>query len=271
MERVESGVLHQGSLEFTDTHTHLYAAEFNDDLEAVISRAIVNGVTKMFLPAIDSGYHEPMIRVVKRYPENCFAMMGLHPTSVKENHRDELALVAAHLANPEIKYYAIGEVGIDLYWDKTFEAEQTAVFNDQLDLAVKYDLPVVIHTRNSMEIALGILAARHDDRLRGVFHCFSGNTEQAKQATGLGFLLGIGGVLTYKNSGLQAVVENTPSQYLLLETDAPWLPPVPHRGKRNEPSYIPLIAQKMAEFKHMTVAEVAVITTANALKLFGVG
>ncbi|MEI6681593.1 MAG: TatD family hydrolase [Bacteroidota bacterium] len=271
MEIVETGALHQGSPEFTDTHTHLYAGEFKDDLETVISRALLNGVPNLFLPAIDSEYHEQMIRVVKRYPGNCHAMMGLHPTSVKGNYRDELALVAGHLADPEVTYYAIGEVGIDLYWDRTFEAEQTIAFQDQLDLALKYDLPVVIHTRNSMDLALGILAGRHDDRLRGVFHCFSGNTEQATQAIGLGFLLGIGGVLTYKNSGLQTVVENTPAQYLLLETDAPWLTPVPHRGKRNESSYIPLIAQKMAEIKHMSLQEVAEITTANALKLFGIG
>jgi len=271
MERAETGALHQGSLEFTDTHTHLYAEEFSDDLESVISRAITTGVTRLLLPAIDSAYHEQMIRVVKNHPGSCFAMMGLHPTSVKGNYRDELTAVAGHLANPEVTYYAIGEVGIDLYWDKTFEAEQITAFHAQLDFALKYDLPVVIHTRNSMEVALGILAARNDGRLRGVFHCFSGNTEQAKQAISLGFLLGIGGVLTYKNSGLQAVVENTPVQYLLLETDAPWLTPVPHRGKRNEPSYIPLVAQKMAELKQVTVQEVAEITTANALKLFGIG
>jgi TatD DNase family protein len=187
---------------------------------------------------------------------------------VKENYNDELLIVSGYLANPDYKFYAIGEAGIDLYWDKTFEAEQRIAFNLQLDLAIKYNLPVVIHTRNSMDIALGMVEERHDPNLRGVFHCFSGNTEQAERAIGLGFMLGIGGVVTYKNSGLQAVVEHTSLDSLLLETDAPWLPPVPHRGQRNEPSYIPIIAQKIAEIKSVSLAEVAERTTENALRLF---
>ena len=256
---------------FTDSHTHLYAEEFDDDRDAMFRRAGQHGVMYLFLPAIDSVYHEKMLRVVSSFPHLCYPMMGLHPTSVKENYKKELKIVEDYLANPALKFYAIGEVGIDLYWDKTHEEAQRLAFECQLDLAVKYDLPVVIHTRNSMDMALGILTERHDRRLHGVFHCFSGNTEQAKRAVGLGFMLGIGGVITYKNSGLQTVVQNTGLEHLLLETDAPWLPPVPYRGQRNEPSYIPVIAQKIAEIKNVPLETVAEITTSNALRLFGLG
>jgi len=261
----------RNQLVFTDSHTHLYADEFDHDLDAVMQRAQAQNVSHLFLPAIDSVYHERMLSLFRKYSEVCFPMMGLHPTSVKGNYLDELNIVSAYLKNPEIKFYAIGEVGIDLYWDKTYEAEQRMGFGLQLDFAVKFDLPVVIHTRNSMDIALTMVEERHDPRLRGVFHCFSGNIEQAKRAIGLGFMLGIGGVVTYKNSGLQIVVEKTALDHLLLETDAPWLPPVPHRGQRNEPSYIPIIAQKIAGIKNVVLEEVAEVTTANALRLFGIG
>ena len=253
---------------FTDTHTHLYAGEFDNDRDAMMKRAEQHGVAGLFLPAIDSLYHERMLRVVSAFPHLCYPMMGLHPTSVRENYLEELEIVSQYLANPAFKFYAIGEVGIDLYWDKTYEVAQRFAFSCQLDLAVKFDLPIVIHTRNSMDIALEMLTERYDPRLRGVFHCFSGNTEQAKRAIRLGFKLGIGGVITYKNSGLQTVVENTGPEHLLLETDAPWLPPVPFRGQRNEPSYIPLIAQKIAEIKKMSLEKVAEVTTENALSLF---
>ena len=258
-------------MDFTDTHTHLYADEFDHDREAMMQRAEKLGVTHLLLPAIDSGYHERMLRLAGEFPHLCYPMMGLHPTSVKENYREELELVAGYLANNDNKFYAIGEIGIDLYWDKTHEAAQRIAFSHQLDLALKYDLPVVIHTRNSMDIALEIMSERHDHKLRGVFHCFSGNTEQAKTAISLGFKLGIGGVITYKNSGLQTVVENIPLEHLLLETDAPWLPPVPYRGQRNEPSYIPIIAGKIAELKNVSLEEVAAITTAGARGMFGIG
>ncbi len=256
---------------FTDSHTHLYAEEFTDDLDAMMQRASEQKVSHMFLPAIDSAYHEKMLRVAMRFPDVCYPMMGLHPTSVKDDYQDELDIISDYLANASLKFHAIGEIGIDLYWDKTYEKEQVRAFNLQLDLAVKYDLPAVIHTRNSMDLALGIVEERRDPRLRGVFHCFSGNVKQAEKAIALGFMLGIGGVVTYKNSGLQVVVENTPLDCLLLETDAPWLPPVPYRGQRNEPSYIPIIAQKIAEIKSVSLAEVAERTTRNALSLFKVG
>jgi TatD DNase family protein len=258
-------------IQLTDTHTHLYAREFDDDLDNMIRRALENNVTQMFLPAIDSEYHVKMLQVAAAFPEVCFPMMGLHPTSVKENYPDELQIVSEYLADPALKFYAIGEVGIDLYWDKTHEKEQRSAFDLQLDFAVKYNLPVVIHTRNSMDIALDMIEARHDANLRGVFHCFSGNVQQAIRTIRSGFMLGIGGVVTYKNSGLQAVVEHTALEHLLLETDAPWLPPVPHRGQRNEPAYIPLIAAKIAEIKRVSPERVAEVTTGNAGRLFGLG
>ena len=255
---------------YTDSHTHLYASEFDDDLDAIIQRAQQKNVSHLFLPAIDSEYHKKMLGVVRKYPDVCYPMMGLHPTSVKANYLDEVTIVSDYLENPELKFWAIGEIGIDLYWDKTHETEQRIAFGHQLDLAAQHDLPVVIHTRNSMDIALGIIEERHDTRLRGVFHCFSGNPEQAEQAVRLGFMLGIGGVLTYKNSGLQTVVEHVSLEHLLLETDAPWLPPVPHRGQRNEPSYIPIIAQKIAHLRCVSLEEVAERTTMNAMRLFGI-
>lgn len=258
-------------MHFTDSHTHLYADEFDNDRSAMMLRAQQQDVRYLFLPAIDSMYHGKMLQVCREYAGLCYPMMGLHPTSVKENYLDELKLVSGYLEKPELKFYAIGEVGIDLYWDKTHEAAQRMAFNLQLDLAIKYDLPVVIHTRNSMEIALGMVEDRHDPKLRGVFHCFSGNSGNAARAVRLGFMLGIGGVVTYKNSGLQTVVEHTALEHLLLETDAPWLPPVPHRGQRNEPAYIPLIAQKIAEIKHVSLEKVAEITSENALRMFGIG
>jgi len=255
---------------FTDTHTHLYAEEFDNDREATIQRAEQQGVSRLLLPAIDSVYHERMLKLAAEFPHLCYPMMGLHPTSVRENYRSELEIAEGYLANPAFRFYAVGEIGIDLYWDKTHEDEQRIAFCHQLELALKYNLPVVIHTRNSMDITLEIIAERNESSLRGVFHCFSGNTEQAKRAVSLGFMLGIGGVITYKNSGLQTVVENTGLEHLLLETDAPWLPPVPYRGQRNEPSYIPIIARKIAELKNATPEEVASITSANAAGLFGI-
>jgi TatD DNase family protein len=256
---------------FVDSHTHIYAEEFDHDRDAMIQRAKQNNLTHLFMPAIDSKYHERMLTVAFRYPDFCYPMMGLHPTSVKGNYPDELNIVSDFLNDPVLKFYAIGEIGIDLYWDKTHEEEQRLVFGHQLDLAIRFDLPVVIHTRNSMDIALDIVKERHSPTLRGVFHCFSGNYKQAEQAIALGFMLGIGGVATYKNSGLQAVVEQTGLRHLLIETDAPWLPPVPHRGQRNEPSFIPLVAQKVAEIKKISLEEVATVTTQTALRLFGAG
>ncbi len=258
-------------MKFTDTHTHIYSSEFDGDLGAMMDRALADHVTAIFLPAIDSGHHDKMLQVVGAYPKNCFPMMGLHPTSVKNDYKNELRIVENYLSDESMKFYAIGEIGIDLYWDKTFASEQAEAFGVQLDLAVRHDLPVIIHTRNSMDLVLEILEKRQDLRLKGIFHCFSGNTAHAERAIKLGFLLGIGGVVTYKNSGLQQVVAHVSLDNLVLETDAPWLTPVPHRGKRNEPSYIPIIASKVAEVKGMEVDQVAEVTTGNAWRVFGMG
>lgn len=255
---------------FTDTHAHLYAEEFDSDRAEMILRAEQNEISHLLIPAIDSKYHEKMLEVVAAFPRICHSMMGLHPTSVKTDYRQELDVIENYLSDPVLKFCAIGETGIDLYWDKTFEKEQILAFNHQLDLALHYHLPLVIHTRNSMEEVLGIIEKRNDPELRGVFHCFSGNTAQALRAIKQGFMLGIGGVVTYKNSGLQKVVEDCGLEHILLETDAPYLPPVPQRGQRNEPSYIPLIAKKIAEIKQTTLEKIAAITTKNALSLFNI-
>jgi len=255
---------------FTDTHTHIYSREFDDDRKSMMNRAREMHVDYLFLPSIDQEYHRQMLTVAREHPGCCFPMMGLHPTSVRDNYIDELKTVSDYLNNPALKFCAIGEIGIDLYWDKSREGLQREAFNIQLDLALRHNLPVAIHTRNSIDITLDLVEARKNSALRGVFHCFSGNTDHAQRAIRMGFKLGIGGVVTYKNSGLQTVVLQTDLEHLLLETDAPWLPPVPHRGERNEPSYIPLIAQKISEIKALPLFEVAEKTTVNALTLFGI-
>ena len=256
------------NLVFTDTHAHLYLEDFDADREQAVSRALEAGVKYIFLPNIDSGSVKAMQDAGCSWPQVCFPMMGLHPTSVKANFREELDVVRTYLADKALRFAAVGEIGIDLYWDRTFEKEQKEAFNIQLDLALEYHLPVAIHTRNSMEVALQIMEARNDKGLNGVFHCFSGDVAQAERAVGMGFYLGIGGVVTYKKSGLADVVAAMPLESLLLETDAPFLPPVPHRGQRNESSYIPLIARKISEIKNVSLEEVAEVTTQNALTIF---
>jgi TatD DNase family protein len=255
-------------MEFIDTHTHLYLEEFELDRDRVVESAVSKGVSRMFLPNIDSSSVAGMLDLCRMHPEHCFPMMGLHPTSVKENYKEELYQVKELLEKHDTRFWAIGEIGIDLYWDKTFYDEQLLAFIYQLDLATKYRLPAVIHTRNSFDIAIQVIGDRNDASLTGVFHCFGGSVEQARRAVDHGFLLGIGGIITYKNSGLQKVVETLGPGHLVLETDAPFLTPVPHRGRRNESSYIPYIAEKIAEIVKMPVAEVAQITTGNAKRLF---
>lgn len=252
---------------FCDTHAHLYAEEFDGDRDAMIQRALDAGVKYLFLPDIDSAFTKPMLDLVSRYPEHCFPMTGLHPTSVKENFRDELKIIESNLEDLTMKFYAIGEIGIDLYWDKTYSAEQEKAFRRQVELSIKHNLPVVIHTRNSFDVTSSILED-YRGKARGIFHCFSGNVLQAKTAVDLGYLLGIGGIITFKNSGLKEVVESIPLENLVLETDAPYLAPVPYRGKRNESSYIPVIAAKVAELKNTDLEKVAEVTTRNALLLF---
>ena len=255
---------------FADTHTHLYLDAFDEDRDEAIKRTLDAGVTYLFLPNIDASTILQLRSLTDAYPGQIFGMMGLHPTSVKHDYREQMGMIEMELKQNRGRYCAIGEIGIDLYWDKTYQQEQETVFRRQLDLAVDHGLPVVIHTRNSFEIAIRIIEEKNNPRLKGIFHCFGGSIEQALKAVELGFILGIGGIITYKNSGLQKVVEVVGLDHMVLETDAPFLPPVPHRGERNESSYIPFIAKKIAEIKKTDVNEVAEITTKNALTLFGI-
>lgn len=253
---------------FTDTHTHLYIDAFNEDRDQVINRAIETGITYFFLPNIDSGSIESLNKLADAYPRNCFAMMGLHPTSVKENYKTELRKIED--AIDKRNYCAIGEIGIDLYWDKSHFKEQKAVFTHQLDIAMDLDLPIAIHTRNSMDETLKILEDPAFKEVRGVVHCFSGDATQATKAVDLGFSLGIGGVVTFKNSGLKQAIKHLRPEALLLETDSPFLAPVPYRGQRNESAYIKIIANHLADLYGMQTEEIAKITTQSALTLFNI-
>ena len=251
---------------FTDTHTHLYLDEFDQDRREVIEKATGAGVRYMMLPNIDSTSISTMLALADEFPGNCFPMMGLHPTSVKENFREELAIVEKQLQGR--KFYGIGECGIDLYWDKTFAKEQEFVFRHHIELALSFNLPLIVHIRESFNEVIRILKDANKPELRGIFHCFSGSPEQAKQATGLGFSLGLGGVITFKNNRMQETLKHVDMKHLVLETDAPFLAPMPYRGKRNDPSYIPIIAEKVAEIKGISAEEVARYTTENARELF---
>jgi len=251
----------------TDTHIHLYAEEFSSDRDLLIREAMEQGVQRFFLPNIDSTSTDALIDLERKYPENCFAMMGLHPCSVKENYREEMAMVEKLLS--ERTFSAIGEIGIDLYWDKTFVEQQVEVFKKQIELANHYKLAIVIHSRESFEEIYSILLETKKEQPCGIFHCFTGTAEQAKRAIDLGFYLGIGGVVTFKNSGLDAVVAEVDLEHIVLETDAPYLAPVPFRGKRNHPAYILKVAEKISGIKNIPVEEVARITTENSKKIFG--
>ena len=251
---------------FTDTHTHLYAQEFNLDRTQLIEKAIKNGVTKFYLPNIDSTSINGMIELTKQFPTNFFAMMGLHPCSVSENVNEELAIVNTWLQTQ--KFSGIGEIGIDLYWDKTFITQQQQAFETQIKWALQYNYPIVIHCRNAFNEIYEILKT-FKQLPKAIFHCFSGTIEEAHKIIDLGnFKLGIGGVVTFKNSGLDKVVEQIDLQYLVLETDAPYLAPVPFRGKRNEPIYILEVAKKIAEIKQISISKVAEATTVNAEFIF---
>lgn len=250
----------------TDTHTHLYVEQFSSDREAVIRRALANGVKKFFLPAIDSSYTGEMIRLQKAFPDHVFLMTGLHPTAVKRDNKKELAHVKSTLS--KIPVCAIGEIGIDLYWDSTFLEQQKEVFRQQIRLAGEHELPIVIHCRESFAEIFSVLNEERQHLTTGIFHCFTGNLEQARQAISLNMKLGIGGVVTYKNSGLDGVLKEIPLEHIVLETDSPYLAPVPYRGKRNESAYLLEIAGKVAEIYGLTVEEVAEQTTANAKSVF---
>ena len=250
-----------------DSHCHLYLPDFNEDIEGIIQRAEAQGVEKFYMPAIDSSETENLLSTEKRFPGKCFAMMGLHPCSVKENYQSELKLVEEWLGKR--KFAAIGETGLDFYWDKTFVAEQYEAFRVQIEWGIQYDLPIVIHTRNAITETIQVVKEFVPKGVRGIFHCFGGTYEEAKEIIDAGFYLGIGGVLTYKNAGVAEVIAKIDMQCLVLETDAPYLTPVPFRGKRNESSYLKFIVEKLAGVKNISVEEVAAITTANAEKIFG--
>lgn len=254
-------------MKLVDTHAHVYVKEFEADLEDMIKRADKQGVTQILMPAIDSETHASMLRVEEAYPSTCISMMGLHPCSVKEDFKQELKIAAAYLS--QRKFAAVGEIGLDFYWDITFKSQQHEAFHHQVEWALHYDIPVVIHSRNSIEECLQLVKEHQKGELKGVFHCFSGTAEQAGQVIDAGLYLGIGGVLTYKKAGLDEVLKDIDLSYIVLETDSPYLTPVPFRGKRNECGYITYVAQKLADLKQMPVEEVAAITTQNAQKLFG--
>jgi TatD DNase family protein len=250
----------------TDTHSHIYLPEFDDDRAAILERAEREGVTRIIQPAIDSSTHAKMLEVEKQNPGRCFSMMGLHPCSIKPNFKDELRIAREYLEKRP--FVAIGEIGLDFYWDLTNKEQQYEALDIQVQWALDYDLPVVIHSRNAIDECINSIGKHQHGKLKGVFHCFSGNIEQAKKIIELGFYLGIGGVVTFKNSGLDVVMKDVDLNHVVLETDAPYLAPVPYRGKRNEPSYIKHVVQKLAELKNQPVSEISRITQANADNLF---
>ncbi|TRW26706.1 TatD family deoxyribonuclease [Flavobacterium zepuense] len=252
----------------TDTHTHLYSEEFAADRDAMMQRAFDAGVSRLFVPSIDSTYTQQMYAMEKQYPDNVFLMMGLHPTYVKENYLEELAHVEAQLANH--KFYAVGEIGVDLYWDKTRLTQQQHAFKHQVQLAKNYKLPINIHCRDAFNETFDVLEEEKGADLFGIFHCFTGDFEQAQKAISYNMKLGIGGVATFKNGKIDEFLKDIPPQYIVLETDAPYLAPVPHRGRRNESSYIPLVAQKLAEIYGVTIEEIAQITTQNSKDIYGI-
>ncbi|NBV30094.1 MAG: TatD family deoxyribonuclease [Chitinophagaceae bacterium] len=248
-----------------DTHAHLYLADFELDRSMMLDRAKQAGIEKIFLPAIDSSTHTSLLQMETDFPW-CKAMMGVHPCSIKENYQEELAIAQQYW--DKRNFVAVGEIGLDFYWDRTFEKEQYEAFRIQIEWALEKNVPIVIHSRQSTLDCVRVLKEYKNSALRGVFHCFSGSLEEAQEIIKLGFYLGIGGVITYKNAGLGAVIEKLDLAHLVVETDAPYLTPVPHRGKRNESAYISLIAEKIATVKAEKVEKVAEITTQNAENLF---
>ncbi len=253
-------------MKLIDTHTHLYAAEFKTDINAVVERAEREGIEAFYLPAIDSSLNNGLLALERKFPGKMFAMAGLHPCSVKENFRGEIELISRQLQRRD--FAAIGETGLDFYWDTTFKKQQYESLHIHAQWAIEYKRPLIIHTRNAMQETIDVIKEYSGKRLFGIFHCFGGSLQNANDIIDLGFLLGIGGVLTYKNSGLDAVVKEIDLHHLVLETDAPYLAPVPFRGKRNESSYLKYIAQKLADLKGVSLDEIASKTTNNAENIF---
>lgn len=249
-----------------DTHAHIFAKEFQADRADMMQRAQDNAVGKIFMPNIDHTTIDSMLDLERKYPAVCYPMMGLHPCHVKKDFEKELYEVESWLNKR--KFSAVGEMGTDLYWDKTFWDQQVEAFTIQVGLAKKHNLPIVVHCRESIDQTLDLVEKLQDGKLKGVFHCFTGSKEQAERLAKLGFYFGIGGVATFKKSGLDTVIPHIPLDRIILETDSPYLAPTPHRGKRNEPAYIPLIGQRVAELKNSNLAEVQQATTKNALTLF---
>ncbi len=252
---------------FVDSHSHIYSEEFSSDRDEVIARGLLSGVNKIILPNIDSSTIKPLLDLAGSKPELFIPLIGLHPTSVKEDFRKELEIME-YWFNKR-KFAGIGEIGIDLYWDKTFINEQIEAFRTQIRWAKKAGIPIVIHLRESFQEVIEVVEQEKDQSLRGVFHSFGGTIEQAEHIIDLGFKIGIGGIVTFKNSGLDGVIPNINLEHILLETDSPWLAPVPHRGKRNESAYITAVAAKIAALHQITIEEVGRITTQNAKQLFG--
>lgn len=251
-----------------DTHSHIYLKKFEDDFNDMLQRAKDAGVEEIYLPNIDKDSIDDLKRVATNHSQ-CKPMMGLHPSHVKEDYKEQLALVFDELDRQEMQYLAVGEIGMDLYWDKTFVEEQKLALGIQIKKAKELGLPVVLHCRNAFDEIFEVLEAYRDENLFGIFHCFTGNLEQANRAIDLNLKLGIGGIVTFKNAGLDKVVEQTDLRHIVLETDAPYLAPVPYRGKRNEPAYTKYVAEKIAELKNTSLQEVDAITTRNAHAVFG--
>jgi len=252
---------------FIDTHAHLYLNQFDDDRDEVIDVALQEEVKKILLPNIDNSTVDQMLSMEERYDGICHAMMGLHPCSVDAGYKDQLKMIEEWLDIRE--FLAIGEIGTDLFWDKTFRVEQEDCFRTQVRWARERHLPVVIHSRETLEWNIDMIAEEQDGTLSGIFHCFNGTVTQASKISDMGFFMGLGGVVTFKNSGMSEVIPQLDPRYCVLETDAPYLTPAPYRGKRNESSYIPIIAKRVAEYWNLTVEEVANITTNNAIRVFG--
>jgi TatD DNase family protein len=266
MYRERGNLLNLLPMKFIDTHTHLYLRQFDHDREAMLQRAIAAGGQAFFLPNIDSSTIEAMLALESAHSDHCFAMMGIHPSHIKENYREELAIAEEWLNRRA--FAAVGETGIDLHWDKTTLPLQVEALNIQMEWAKAKGLPIVLHTRDAMDLVIDLVRNARDERLRGVFHCFNGTVAQAEQIIEMGFYLGIGGVLTYKNGGLEPVIEAFGLSHVVLETDAPYLAPIPHRGKRNESAYTAIVAQRLAELTGLTVEAVGEKTSANARHLF---
>ena len=253
-------------LTYIDSHAHIYSEQFIPDRNEIIRKANKAGVAQILMPNVDHTSIDAMLQTEADYPESCLAMMGLHPCSVQKHFEKELYTVENWLNNR--KFIAIGETGVDLYWDKTFLPQQQEALQIQVDWAKKFNLPIVLHTRDAFNEVFEIIEKNQDGSLKGVFHCFSGTAEEAQKVIKLGFYLGIGGVATFKNGGLDQVLPDVPLERILLETDCPYLAPVPHRGKRNEPAYLPLIAKKIAEIKKVAEEELVKACTANTKNLF---